>query len=335
MQAHNASASRVWLWTQCAYWAHASTELPREPPSASGTHGTEVHYLVHCRLSGRPAPESTARARHQAGLILGWLADNCPTVLSSEVAMVYDTARDTTEHRLIEGRAYGDISKTQVPGSADIMYLDAANQRAVVLDIKTGFLTGPVDASLQMETLAVAAATLYGVSQATVAHIRVDDEKAWGEWHELSLLDLDVHRNRLAELLAKSTGLAPGDPRPGPHCGWCPARTVCPKTLEMTAALPRLSIKTASDAARVYPQLKPIRDLLSAIEHSIEDLVDANGTIDVGPDHELRFIPAGGGETVSVKEIPDDLAATLRDLGVIKQRQQGRRLFLAKRRTVP
>lgn len=336
MRAHNASASRVWLWAKCAYWAHASIELPHETSTGAAEHGTAVHDLVHRRLAGRAWPETNApRAVHQAKLVLEWLDKNCPKILPSEIAMVYDVATGETEHRLISGRDYGPISSTQVPGSADILYLDAQNQRAVVLDIKTGFHTGPVDESLQMETLALAAAALYRVREATVAHIRVDDNQAWGEWHELSLLDLDGHRARLNYLLSQTTGLNVPEPKPGPHCGWCPARTVCPKTMEMTLALPRLSLKTVSDVAKVYPQLKPIRDLLDAIETRIGDIVDANGAVTVGPEHELRFAVAGGGEHISVKEIPDDVAQTLRDLGVIKERAKGRRLILAKRKGEP
>src|SRR6185369_13310973 len=193
MRAHSASASRIWLLEKCAWWAQGSRgEHHSEGPSSpSAAHGTEVHDLVHRVLTGKPAPaESSPRAQHQAGLVLRWLKENAPAVLLSEVPLLYNVATDNTFQLSGEGhRAYGDVGPTEVPGTVDVMWLDAANQTAKVLDLKTGYHVEGADQSLQLETLGLAASRLYGVDEAMVGHVRVDDEHAWGEWHSLTAFD--------------------------------------------------------------------------------------------------------------------------------------------------
>jgi hypothetical protein len=330
MRAHSASASRIGLLEKCGWWATQDAPEHTESRSPAAAHGTLVHQLVHDLWSRRTVLADDSSAFKQAHKVLEWLLKNAPHTALSEVAMVYDVEGDSTVHLPDKGhRAYPDVTATQVPGTADVMWLDAAAERAVVLDIKTGYHVDPVDQSPQLETLALAASRLYGVEQAMVGYIRVNDTDVWGEWHALSALDLDARRN----LLARRLSIIQDKPKPeaGAHCAWCPARTVCPKTTEMMVAAPKLSLKTAEDVAKVYPMLKPWQDLLDTVTDRCEAILkQAGGTIQVGDEDELRFVPTGGGEYVLLKLIPEEMQQTLRSLGAIKDKARGTRMALVK-----
>lgn len=335
MRAHSASASRVWLLEKCAWWAQKDTEHYEGPTNEAAAHGTAVHQLVHEAWVGKKeskvqSPSTTAQK--QAALVLDWLRKNAPSLAISEVPLIYNVATDTTLQAGEPGdyghRAYGHVRATEIPGTPDIMWHDARENQAVVVDIKTGWAVDAAEGSLQLATLGLAASRLFGVQQALVGHLRVDDDKAWIDWHTLGAIDLDATRRLLARLLHGIEGTP--TPTPGPHCAWCPARTSCPETKAMTAALPNLLVATTKDVQRIYPQLKPMRDMLDQIEARIEAFVAKHGTVQVGDEHELTFVQTGGGESVSIKGIPDDMASTLRALGVIKERAKGRCLKLVK-----
>lgn len=318
---HHASASKRSLLAACAWWAQPSVVLPSDEPGPAAEHGTLVHHLVHLGLTSRePWPDATERAQAQATRVLRWVHDHAPRPIMSEVAMVYDAAAGTV--REITGRGhrdYGPIAPSELPGSADLIWLDAAQGAAVVLDIKTGADVPPASESGQLAALGLMAAALYGVTRAQVGHLIVDDDGVREDWHTMLAEDLSRAGTYLADHLADVD--AEPVPVPGPHCRamWCPARTICPATTAAMVALPTAALDTPEDVARVWAQLGPIEDALAAVKSKVKAFLEERGAVTMADGGTLRIVEVAGRETVSIKDIPSDMAEVLRDVGAIKR----------------
>lgn len=249
--------------------------------------GTQVHRFVERAAEvGREVAlaEVTDESAYEICEVLDLSA--LPDV-SHEVMLVYDTATDSArEVGRGSDRAYGELSPTEIPGTADFLGLDG--DAVFVADLKSlwGDVTPP-DRNPQLAFLALAAARLYGKGRAVVQILRRgSDGTVYPETATLDVLDLDAFAARLRTVLVRvaeqkaraERGIVP-DVREGAHCRYCPARLVCPaktalikrmatgeewmEALELTPMTPEM-------ASRALDRLKPAKAALAAVEKALK-----------------------------------------------------------------
>lgn len=121
---------------------------------------------------------------------------------------------------------------------------------AIVIDYKTGFLTGRLVDSWQMKIGALAWSKVLGLSRARIAFCipREDQSPIW-RVEEIDELELLYIENRMSELREKLLVMNGSDePRSfteGDHCRYCPAQNRCPAKISAIQAFAAGSENTA------------------------------------------------------------------------------------------
>lgn len=234
--------------------------------------------------------------------------DALPDV-SHEVMLVYDTETDTArEVGRGSDRAYGDLTPTEIPGTADFLGLDG--DAVFVADLKSlwGDVTPP-DKNPQLAFLALAAARLYGKDRAVVQILRRgSDGTVYPETATLDVLDLDAFAARLRTMLVRvaeqkaraERGIVP-DVREGSHCRYCPATLACPAktalvkrmaTGEEWQEILAMTPLTAEMASRALDRLKPAKQMLATVEKTLKACAAAHP------------IPRPGGKVWGPRRVP-------------------------------
>ena len=122
-----------------------------------------------------------------------------------------------------------------VTGMADLIIVDCANRRGLVMDYKTG--RGEVDAAAdnaQLRGLAVLAAICWKLTDVRVAIIQpLAGAPTVADYDDRLLDDAGVWLEAVCESVYQ-----PHDPVAGDWCQYCPARAVCPALREAATDLP-------------------------------------------------------------------------------------------------
>ncbi len=312
----------------CMYWARPDVPLPPDTTGAAADEGVRLHALAERYADGRGYHEEdvTPDIAARWSQLAPWLSDWLDATHGAERLVEAAFAVDVHTHRVRGiprdvGRDYGH-SMTEVPARLD---LGAVWQDHVeIWDFKTGETAPRADEAGQLKTLALMVCGAFGRTRARVHIVHVRDDAVRTDSADLAQWDLDVHAVTLRRAI---DSLPTAEPRPGSHCRWCPARTVCPAIVAAMVAAPSLALDTDDDVARVHFFLKPIEDALAAIKARIKEKVDAAGGIALPNGKHLRIVRNGGGETVDVKalarSVGDDGMQRLREDGVIKPRASG------------
>lgn len=273
-----------------------STFLPHveEASSVYSRAGHAVHkYLC---LVAEVGPEAALELideewRSLCGVIeLDSLPHSEPEAWAFEVAYAWDFKRDAARelYRGSGARAYEGLSETEIPGTADLIGMDADGQTVIVLDLKSGWAPlGPPAESLQLGFYAVAAARHLGVSRAIVGWVRLADGVPRYEYALLDEIDLDAMSERLkavvtsaafAEVDHQATGALKLSS--GSHCTYCPAYLRCPAkaTLlrELVAAPDAVPVVEAAQVPAMLQRLWDAREVLDRTEEALKDYVKAH-----------------------------------------------------------
>lgn len=215
----------------CAY--SLRPELARFPDTANvkGLTGTAFHSLADAYVKAvkpPPLPEGAdiVRAWRMFEQWRPWFDDYTERLgveWSSEAP--YAISLTTGKGRRLpskEQRDYSAAADDEIPGTVDL--LGRVGDRLIVADYKTGrsdYIT-PASESGQMRTLTLATTRALGFEQATVVIIPVSDlHEPHADEHELDTLDLDLHEERLRDVVASIPTSAP---TPGEHCRFCLVR---------------------------------------------------------------------------------------------------------------
>jgi CRISPR/Cas system-associated exonuclease Cas4 (RecB family) len=262
----------------CLYWARSEVantvkHLPVYKESATGTRvGSALHEAAeeivedagHLVLTQEELAEkwdlSETATKTLAMLRASWAefwADfHKGKPWRSEVPFAFDVATSKArELEVSEHRGY-KISATEIPGTLDLHLLERVRPNGSpskgqiddvisvsVLDIKTGKPPKHVGDHLdQLMHNALCVARVAGPEvkfvRVGIAHVMTDSVRV--EWRHVSLLELEV---TAAELRREHATIQRGPvPESGIHCRelFCPARAVCPTTLDVMAAAARV-----------------------------------------------------------------------------------------------
>lgn len=152
----------------------------------------------------------------------------------AEVAYAYSVL--TGKGRLLGfglNRGYVDLAEGEIPGTADLVRVEA--ERVVVVDYKTGFgyMVTPARNNLQLLHNALAAASVAGRTSALVQINRTAIERI--EEAELDAFDLAAGRARLRAIYDAANTEKP-TVATGDHCWRCECVSNCPAHLTMAIA---------------------------------------------------------------------------------------------------
>lgn len=274
----------------------ASHALPQEelPVSEHADDGTARHEALANLVLNKPNEDALN------GWLEGLVESGVVEVLRKyrpEVALVYDAAFGTArELGQFIARAYGELSPTEVPGSADYLQVDGEVVR--VIDLKTGRVEVKAQGNEQLLTLAVAACRLYGAKRAEVAILWAPEGSTprW-DWNYLALEQLEQHASELAQALLQrvsearsdiAAGLVPRHVEAGSHCRFCPAQASCPtRSMVMKAAAEPTfrsgwqQALTAGQTAQVWQVLQTLRSEADAIEAALRTMAKV-APLDIG-----------------------------------------------------
>lgn len=166
-----------------------------------------------------------------------------------EVAFAFDIERSVARELHRGGsRDYSMVLDGELPGTADLVGLTP--DEVVVLDVKTGHGDlGRPEESMQLLSLAVAAASAYGRKQARVGWIRLVDGLPRFSVSTLDAAALRAASVRvarvwdaamIAEIQHQAGGAQVLEFVSGPHCKHCPALSRCPAKVTLAREASRL-----------------------------------------------------------------------------------------------
>ncbi len=202
-----------------------SNLLPqREERSENAIAAAKLGVQIHRELEENPQPE-------HAGF---W---TIPAY--RELALVYHGHNGTASVVKCREREYGELSDTDVPGTADVVIVGFST--AEVWDFKTGSWPVPAKDNAQLTHLALCLsrslaprASLFVLGIQRVRQLKTKRTATT----DIALADrwvLEEHEERVQAALKKAkVGLKViedgGVPQvnPGLHCKWCPAKAACP-----------------------------------------------------------------------------------------------------------
>lgn len=274
------TASRLPLARHCVFFARPDVEIPPEPRRRSSGIGSAFHALISGEIDSLAdaadryelTPDETETARR---LVDVWRADPVSShPWRHEIAFAIDVETgvgrelaDSDGHR-----DYSTVTDTEIAGTADLVMRSGGV--AVVADTKTGMADRVEDVreNRQLRALALMTARAWGVDEAVIVVLHVTEDGVHETRHRLDVFDLDDIE---AEIRAAHRDIADAQPYPGEHCArlWCPARAVCPATMQALAqvapdAPTRLSIRESLE----HRETAHIAlDALRVIEAAVED----------------------------------------------------------------
>lgn len=310
------SSSKLELAERCP---GAFTLQWRENPNEHSDAGNERHSEDETAITAGDVPEEYTE--RWPGL--EWRA---------EVAYAYDISTDASRFLGCGiGRAYGQLSPFEVPGTIDAE--GRGNGMLVVVDRKGFERQEPASRHQQVRFLALAAARAQEAGAIVVA---IRPEIGPMDVAELDpMFDLDVIAHEVKQLVL-STAKLRSDARAGAdapfnvgrHCRWCPAFDDCPKQKELRALVVRDDEVFAAtefyddeSAAEVYDLWKRIGILYKRIGEQIYRHA-AIKPIPAGPGKLFGRVDKQGNEKLDgdiVWQTVKELHPGLEDRAVIRQ----------------
>ena len=304
-----ASGSKLPLLARCAYTCRPDVTLPAGSDSEPAARGRARHEDFEAWVKGVDGWESPALSAwpdEQAARrrFLLELSTRLPmlSLVETEVVMVYDTVSGRTR-RSPHKRTHDDADAV----ASEIRLIADAASGDLVVDYKTGRpVTG---AEEQTRALALAWASLHGLSSVRAALAYIDDAGRVWRWDEqrLDSFDLVDAAGKLLDLYAHETEHVP---RPGPWCRelYCPLAGTCPATAPALvvatggAVVPSLDPQTPAEATALYLARTAVRAWEMNAFTALRRYVDSGLTIAIGDGREWGRVEGRGSERVTLTE---------------------------------
>lgn len=198
-----------------------------------------------------------------------------------ELGLVYNYVLNTG--RVIDrmaARDYRGIEPYEIPGTADLVAVDARRRRGLVVDYKRFEEVGHPSVNTQTLGYAAALARAFDLDEVDVAIAYLGEGKRYTETATLDGVDFDAHRIRLMTLDTTIAG-ARVDPnaylQTGRHCRWCPAFHACPEQAALALELKtdpevierQLPLDNDEFAANAYAFLARIKILSKRLSDAV------------------------------------------------------------------
>jgi hypothetical protein len=289
---HHVSGSKTALAAHCLWWARGDVEEPERTTSAAAEEGTTEHgHIEHTIKTG----DTTPRSPTHAAWLEEWYEGHKHEPWRAEPAFALTPASgealelpDSAGHR-----DYSAAPPGAIPLTLDAVRVDG--DTVYVVDWKCGHAAhvAPAWRNAQLLTGALAAATVYGCTQAVVGIARCgpdgvnDDDVA-----EFDALDLEDWRDVLVSYME---AIPTAEPVQGPHCrghfcaqlGRCPA--TAPALEDIAPEKPRLpvvvdagAIESDEHASYLYHFVRAAKARADLVFEALRIFADKNGGIPVG-----------------------------------------------------
>jgi hypothetical protein len=288
------TASSAALVRACGYSFRADVEVPPSAPTGEQMRGTRFGLLVEHRINVSSvgpsldrigeglSPEESARLGRMWKHALVWLEANMRAGWVAERAFAYDPSADAArELPRLEHRDYSACTPDEtVAGTADIVAIDG--DVVVIYDWKSTVDGAPeVDATAQLEWLALFAARAWGYDAARIVTLKVTEDGVFpSEPIELDLFALAAIAERIA---ADVAAIPSAEPVPGDWCKgrYCKAISVCPETsramapalVPATALLKRYPFTTAIESPDHLQALMQMRAMVDAASEAVKEAI--------------------------------------------------------------
>lgn len=221
---------------------------------------------------------------------------------NAETEVAYSWDSDSGQVRMLGkqiGRKY-EISKTEIPGTADYIAIDGTH--ATLVDLKTGvtWVNSPQE-NWQLRFLAICIARHHKVEtvEAHIAHVQPDGSSDYKPPAFWLLDDLDQFETQLKSRLEQDTIVV------GEHCRWCDAFARCPAQYGTATALVEADrdLKgelTTERIAEIYPKLQAVKVATDRVEKALKEFVEHNGPVPLEGGKQLALVPGTWTKTYAV-----------------------------------
>lgn len=253
------TASGLALLHECGYSYRDDVSCPPEIRSDESARGTALAVLFEHAVNGGAAPaisdlvadlgdDEASRLVTMWRALSAWVEANRKLGWVSEQGFAWEP--ETDRGRALERRGHRDYSRctsTEVAGTADLVII--VDDTVIVYDVKSHAPGAPeLDATAQLEGLALFAARAYDYDRARIVTLNVSAERGVEpiEGEEINAFRLIEIGDRIRADVAR---IANSVPTVGPHCTgrYCKAIAVCP---QQTTAMAQL----VPDTALVRPE---------------------------------------------------------------------------------
>ena len=246
------------------------------------------------RLAAKYGPDINPQALRERVLaaypvLTAWLRQENPWginfytwKLRVECALTYDIEAGTARWCALpdESHEYTDRRPNELPGTADVLgagkmvrkhipkrVVDKRNT-VLILDHKSGWAVGSPRESGQLRSLALAACRLHHVDRAIVAFLHAPHDMAPTVYADT--LDASELEQHAADLKLANSRRGDGSMRPGPHCKWCQAFSICPTNAGALTEIRGAAMATAEDVGLAHARLADFRRRFADIDAMVD-----------------------------------------------------------------
>lgn len=227
-------------------------------------YGSAIHEVLAARIVSPPKKSSRKKTAEKWGItdvdeieafaahaeeavdsFITWMRKKNPwgvdltrrASIRTEMSIAYNVEKNTARlavNPTADTHEYKGIEPGELPGTADVVIDEILDKQGsatllpelIVIDHKTGDGFNMPRENAQLKSLALANAVRIGAKSAAVAIFHTPVENVSTMYvDEISREELREFRGQLR---AAWKNIGTGQMRPGPHCSFCPASTICP-----------------------------------------------------------------------------------------------------------
>lgn len=294
------TASKTGLLLQCGRPFWTELKIPKQEVGEAAVYGTAYHLEMANLLTAMPdvdglvgGSDAQNHACRTYGPLLSWLRASTNVNWTEtpkqwvETSFLFNT--DTGKARITEldlaTHTYFGHGRHEIGVTVDYAAYDPVSKTLLVLDHKTGEDPGDPENAPQLFTQSLALTAFLGgkfnrIIQAFHHAPRFGTAKVTAK--TIGLPRVKLHHTDLTAAFAEITKHTL---RPGPECGYCPARLDCPTVVSALATLdPQGPGAITSDrAGQIHQALALYDDLARQLKAQLREYVQANGPV-IRPD---------------------------------------------------
>jgi hypothetical protein len=270
------SPSSAPRWFACSGSVNLSDKAPAQESSDAADEGTAGHSLLEkCVLEASNTSEFL-------GLTIGGYLVNEEMASSVQLAVDYVFKKRSEIGGTVEVEERLDLTKIHpdIFGTLDICIFKKG-KRLVIIDFKYGLSRVEVRDNKQLLTYALGAALKHGFDFEEAELVIVQPRAPHPEGTIRSWVVTKQYLQSWSPILAEAARLTESPDAPlvlGEHCGFCPAKGICPRqnevvekslmisTKDKTISLPSIANLTDEQIVRIIEHQGQIEDFLSEVK---------------------------------------------------------------------
>lgn len=233
--------------------------------AVEANYGSGIHEVLAARIVAPPKKMSAFKVANKWGItdadeqrafvahakeavesFITWMTKRNPwnvnlaarAKIRTEMSVAYDVAKNKTRltsNPTSDTHEYKGLAPGELPGTADVVIDEIGNGNGdgkasapdiIVIDHKTGDGFNMPRENAQLKSLALANAVRVGAKTAAIAIFHTPVENVSTMY--VDEIDYEEIKEFRAQLRSAWKNIGTGQMRPGAHCSFCPASTICP-----------------------------------------------------------------------------------------------------------